>query len=556
MISLPRFLLVLVLSLNCALFSSPANCQTKPSTKNLTSSVSGRVTINGKGAAGIAVAIRGSDFSLQQRPSIRAITDPDGNYRLTGIPAGNYQVSPIAPAYVVPDVMPMRMRAKTLLLAEGEDVQGIDFSLERGGVITGKVTDADGRPVIEERITVVNEGQAKTRGQDFALAGDRFQTDDRGIYRIYGLPEGRYKIAVGQTDDEPYSRFGRVAYKRTFYPNATEADDAKVVEVTEGSETNNIDITVERSLPTFAVSGKVVDGETSQPVMGLRFGLRRIINNRDSGAVSGLFTGNSQGEFRIENVTPGKYVAFVAQQPGNEVRIEGEPFEVTDQDVTGLLLKTRNGLSITGTVVVDGISDRNILNKLSDLRLQAYVRAETGNSGGGQVSHLNADGSFRIGGLPAGIANFFISTKERRPSVNFAILRVERDGIIQPRGLEVKAGENVSGVRIVLRYGNGSIRGEVKVENGPLPEGARISVWIAKLGETATSFRPYNVDVRGHFLIEGVPAGSYELNVNVNIPGRPNSPPARQPVSVTDGATTDVEVSVDLNLIKGRLPQP
>jgi hypothetical protein len=136
-------------------------------------------------------------------------------------------------------------RGKMLMLAEGEDVQGIDFSLVRGGVIAGKVTDADGRPVIEERLTIVPEGQDNRNPRMSApvFAGG-FQTDDRGVYRIYGTPAGRYKIFVGAADHEysPGVRFGRIAYRRTFYPDAAEAEDAKVIEVSEGSEATNIDI--------------------------------------------------------------------------------------------------------------------------------------------------------------------------------------------------------------------------------------------------------------------------------------------------------------------------
>ena len=62
-------------------------------------------------------------------------------------------------------------------------------------------------------------------------------------------------------------------YKRTFYPDATDANEARIVEVSEGSETVDIDIRLGRSLPRFAVSGRVVDGETGKSLPGLRVGL-------------------------------------------------------------------------------------------------------------------------------------------------------------------------------------------------------------------------------------------------------------------------------------------
>jgi len=122
----------------------------------------------------------------------------------------------------------------------------------------------------------------------------------------------------------------------------------------------------------------------------------------------------------------------------------------------------------------------------------------------------------------------------------------QRDGVVQPRGLELNSGEpQVTGVKIFLRYGTGSVRGEVKIENGPLPAGARLMVWLKKPGETESSFRPYNPDLRGRFLIEGVSAGDYELRVQANVPRR-ESPAASQLVTVVEGAVSDVVITVDL----------
>ena len=131
MSSLLRYVFVLAFSLCCAGLPSSANSQTKTPKKPPAGSVSGRITIHGKGAAGIVVGVRSADFSPQPAPAFKATTDPDGNYQITGMPAGNYQVAPMAPAFVLPDLVSARARGKTLLLAEGEEVQGVNFALEQ-----------------------------------------------------------------------------------------------------------------------------------------------------------------------------------------------------------------------------------------------------------------------------------------------------------------------------------------------------------------------------------------------------------------------------------------
>lgn len=553
-----RYAIVLALGFGVTGLGSPVHCQTKTAKKTPTGSISGRITIRGKGLAGVVVGVRGLNGPQPSASALKATTDQDGNYQITEVPAGNYQVFPIAPVYVIPDPAVSRARGKMLLLAEGENVQGIDFSLVRGGVITGKVTDADGRPVIEERLSILPLDQNTQPIQMYGPGVSGLQTDDRGVYRIYGLAPGRYKVSVGIADDNQYVNFnfGRSAYKRTFYPDAVDPDDAKVIEITEGSEATNIDITVGRSLPSFSAGGKLIDGETEQPVTGIRLGLQRVLNERNAPVMmNGIISAsNSLGEFRLENVTPGKYVVLALPQPGSELRVEPVTFEIVDQDVTGLLLKSLRGVSVAGTVVLDGTYNKSVMAKLTQLRLSAFVYSKIQSPSFGQESAINPDGSFRIGGLAAGTANFALRSPDRLPTVNFAILRLERDGITHARGIEIKAGEQLTGVKIIVSYGTGSIRGEVTVENGPLPQGGRIVAWIKKPGETSSNFRPYNLDLRGHFLIEGVPAGTYELNVNANIPGRRGQISAKQTVSVTEDSVSEVSVSLDLKSDPGKTP--
>jgi hypothetical protein len=558
MSGLLRYVFVLALSL-CITGLSGANSQTKNPKQPLTGSVSGRITIHGKGIAGIIVGVRSSsEYPSPPAPTLKGTTDSEGNYKIAGIPTGNYQVSPMAPAYVVIDLLPPRGRGRNLLLSDGEEVQDVDFSLERGGVITGRVTDAGGRPVVEERLTLVPVDQDRQTLQNYGpVMSNGAQTDDRGVYRIYGLAPGRYKISVGRDDENYYPSGGpgRVAYKRTFYPAADNLTDAKVIDVTQGSEFTNIDIAIGQTLPGFVASGKVVDGETGRPVPGLRLGLRRVMNN-DYGGINASVGSNSQGEFSLENVTPGKYAILILPVPGVESRADPVTLEVVDQNVTGLLVKTFNGLSISGTVVIDGKKDNSLSAKLSEFRLNAYVRTEGVNSGFGHSSPISADGSFRIGGLSPGTANLTLGSQDGRPPVNFGILRVELDGVVLPRGVELSTNEQqVTGVKVVLKYGTGSIRGEVKLENGPLPSGSRLQVWIRKVDDASSNSRPYTPDLRGRFLIEGIDAGDYELNVQVNVLGR-EPPRAMQTITITDGTITEVAITVDLKPKPGQPPAP
>ncbi len=85
----------------------------------------------------MVIALRASGFNPQPSPLYNATTDQDGNYRITDVPPGSYQIAPIAPAYVISG------NPKVVIIGEGEAVEDFDFALVRGGMVTGRVTDAD-----------------------------------------------------------------------------------------------------------------------------------------------------------------------------------------------------------------------------------------------------------------------------------------------------------------------------------------------------------------------------------------------------------------------------
>ncbi|HZI85347.1 MAG TPA: carboxypeptidase regulatory-like domain-containing protein, partial [Pyrinomonadaceae bacterium] len=169
------------LFLSCLQFET-ATAQTKPASKTDTGSVSGRVTVKGKPLPGIIVALSKGESDRRTKPILKSTTDEDGKYRITNVPAGAYQVTPMAPTFVFFDSS--RGFGKDLLIADGEVIEGLDFAMIRGGVISGRVTDSEGRPVVEEFVHL------EAVDQSFPLppSAEAVQSDDRGIYRAFGVP--------------------------------------------------------------------------------------------------------------------------------------------------------------------------------------------------------------------------------------------------------------------------------------------------------------------------------------------------------------------------------
>lgn len=169
----------------------PTKPQTKPARKEPASSISGKDTIESKGAPGIVVRLRAADFDSGQTSRPKGTTDQDGNYRITNVAAGTYYVLPAAHAFVNSG----EPVGKILIITEGENVEGIDFVLVRGGVIAGKAVDSEGLALIEEVVMLVPaEANVQGRRADIGVPTN-VQTNDQGIYRIFGIPPGIYKVA-------------------------------------------------------------------------------------------------------------------------------------------------------------------------------------------------------------------------------------------------------------------------------------------------------------------------------------------------------------------------
>lgn len=538
-----RYLPAVLLTLLSLAASLCAQSTTKQPAKVPRGSVSGRVTIKENGVAGVAIGLRkgGDAMSVSREPYVRATTDQDGFYRFTNLAPGNYSVMPSVPAYVMARKDP---QSKNVLIGEDELVENINFAMVRGGVITGRVTDADGRPAIEQQINLYTVENLEKRSGDQPMWSDwNVQTDDRGIYRMFGLPPGRYKVAAGRTDDNAYnfSTPDRPNYRQVFHPDATDHTKATVIEVSEGSEASNVDIALARALQIFSASGVAVD-DKGMPVPNLQLEVQRRVGQRTE-FVNAFAASNRRGEFVIEGLIPGKYAMSLSYQ--SDMHAEALSFDVIDQDVGGLTVRINKGASLTGFVVLDN-ENKSLFSKLSEVQLRAFATAP-GGVGKFALSPIGPDGGFRLAGLPGGTINLTLGSMMSPVAKGFIIMRVERDGVVsQSSRLEIKEGEQLTGVRVIVSYGTATMRGLVKVENGSPPDGARIWMRLAKPGDAFSSFRTGMVDERGQFLMDGLPAGTYELTTTLG--GTQSVPPrtVKREVILQDGQVTELTITIDM----------
>jgi hypothetical protein len=343
-------------------------------------------------------------------------------------------------------------------------------------------------------------------------------TDDRGVYRIFGLREGRYILSAGA-----YSN-GQDGYvRRTYHPNVTDKSQAKVVEVGAGEEVTGIDINVAEPEKTYSIFGRVVNADDGKPVGGAKIRSDLLSPDGNDFDRERFLIGhsNSNGAFQLSNAPPGKYFAYVAVDPAPDQasNLYSEPVicEVTNSDVHGLEIKLRKGGSIEGVVVIEDPTDpamsvktrkimclfQSVEDKPEELRSPYFKHVE-----------VAPNGSFKVEGTPKGRVR--IVTFNPVASVGSSLIRIERDGAPLPGdSIDIGAGEHISNLRLVTATPNLSLTGEIKVVGGTLPPDLTLYIYASRVDGARGAIRPFQVDARNHFIIQYLAPGEYELRLEI-----------------------------------------
>jgi hypothetical protein len=507
-------------------------------------SISGHVTLDGKPAAGVTVLLLSNyaPLTFTGHPSEfvpKTVTDAQGNYRIEGLSAGSYKVLPSGPALVLAGENYSTFGpGKSVSAGDGESVNGIDFSLVKAAVIGGHVTLAGGQPAaaLTVWITPADHGgwlfdPATGKGRESE------KTDENGDFRIYGLAPDRYRLSV-YSEGHGNSLRGPSIY----YPGVTDENFAGVISVSAGQEVTSANITIGVPDQTYEAVGHTAD-ERGKPIANAMY---LVYDVSDSGARADFgvpgYT-DASGEFRIRGLSPGRHaVAVVADDHSSYC---GDPvvFEIGAANVTGLGVQAHVGATVSGVAVVEGTDDPRALAELSLVRLNVMSH---GKDDAIRIVNLPSDGTFKATGLTSGRLLFMLNPQST--TRDFSIVRIERDGLPQKGDVNISDGEQLSGVRVVLAYGAGVVRGHLTIKGGLLPEGAEVLVGAKPTSGDLLMFRRNGVaDVRGRFEIHSLVDGQYNLTAyyfwgNKVVQGQPS-----QTITVSGGSAADTNVTLDLS---------
>jgi hypothetical protein len=342
------FCLVAVLSLAGA---RPASAQ-NPSqpARDSTSATSGTAAIRGRvvdAATGRAL----SRVEMRAGPNAGGVTgrivmtDGEGRYEISGLPAGVYTIIAAKPNYVRTSWGESRPEGpgKRITLADGQKLDNINLGLKRAGVVTGKIVDEFGDPVTDVFVTAMRYQyvQGTRRLMQNGRGGG---TNDIGEFRVYGLTPGQYYISATLRNYMNTDTTDRAGYAATFYPGTGNVAEAQRLTIAPGQTVTGINLTL-LPIQTSKVSGTATDADGKPMAGGMIAVTQRIGTSQMGGTVSPL---RPDGKFTINNLTPGDYTLRLNVPNG-----EGAVVDVTvnGSDINDVQLVVMKPSTIRGRVV-------------------------------------------------------------------------------------------------------------------------------------------------------------------------------------------------------------
>ena len=421
--------------------------------------------------------------SVTGAPASKAArVDTEGKFVFDDLPTAAYIIIANAPGFI-DQSMALGDPSQWPRHLIGEQLK---ITMIKGGVITGTVTTAKGEPLVGVPVNASLANELSASMSNLLGLQTPAETDDRGIYRIYGLLPGQYIVTAG--GGGLFSQFATSGFELdipSYYPSGTR-DTAIPVAVRSGDETSGIDIKyrgIEGHSISGVITGAVGDGAAAAAVSILlsHAGTTSVLSMAIASAVEQRrvfsFTGIADGEYDL-------FAGFQSVSNGNPL-VGTKRVTVRNADVTGIELKLAALASIAGTIALDPIKPEDKCDKRASELTETVIAAprdEPKKAGsqlmtslyGGFGTTLNVKGEFTARNLEAGKYRLGITLPTEAWYVRAinppAAVRGTQLGATPARTgdawlgvVTLKSGERVSPVSIMVGQDAAGLRGRVAV---------------------------------------------------------------------------------------------
>jgi beta-lactamase regulating signal transducer with metallopeptidase domain len=478
------------------------------------------------------------NFTNAAAARFTAISDKDGRFTIRNVLAGDYFVQPAREGFFDPALGlggPRSPRLGITVTAGMTTETTVD--LLSGGVMSGRVVDANGRPIQDAIVDAL--AMTYQNGYPVLRAINTKTTDDEGEYRLFWLVPGEYYLQVavppppgagpGPVNMTAPSQFSGAT--RTFYPGTIDVGAATPLTVRPGDKLSGLDIQV-RPAPLARVSGTftttIPAEETAQQaaVLSANPGLQRpslMLVSRDSNnpdvtgggarAVGVVQLNNGVGQFQTQGIPPGSYILLGRIPESNAQGGAGFAFgrayiDVGKEDISGVAIKVDHSINVSGKVTVNGRAPQTPVRVTlrvddSSMKLGIYSTLST------RYVASDKDGAFTMIQVPPG--PYHIDIGPGLPN-NLYIADVRQSArSVFDSGFEITS-QVPDPIEVALSSGAGTVEGIVEDGAGkPVAGAAVVLAPPENRRQNRVLFHQVMTDKTGRFTLRNIAPGNYKL---------------------------------------------
>lgn len=342
---------------------------------------------------------------ILSRPALEhsyvTITGEDGTYELTGLEGANdYMLSASKTGYA-PRMWGEQQLPEPptpIVLAEGQTLENIDVALVEQLWVSGRILDADGTPFAGAIVSALKAVFVEDRREMVTVA--EIITNDRGEYRLFGLPAGQYFIsAVDPAFLSTRDHQGPLVYAATFYPGVASPESATRLTLEPGTPRENIDFALNIVRPA-RVSGRITSYDNQQLIAGAVVMSPFRADRAASFTVTDVDI-RPDGTYEFANVPPGR---FIIRARGETTRdgitlFAAFTLSVEGRDVRGVDMTLYPGARVQGLIEWEGSTPRPA--DVARVRVRSPM-ADGSQFGDALTGHITDDDRFAIRGAMVG----------------------------------------------------------------------------------------------------------------------------------------------------------
>ncbi|KPA11406.1 secreted protein containing Cell surface receptor IPT/TIG, partial [Candidatus Magnetomorum sp. HK-1] len=490
-----------------------------------TGMINGKVqrATSGEGIPGIEISLIKDDDEVAH-----AVSSPEGNYTMTGIPDGEYYLNAWFQSigtevfYVEGGTTSSLSQAQMITITDEHTKttpRTADFILADGTTISGKVVFENENPAPGILVNAWSDG---------LMIGGNATTNEEGLYTITGLtpvpPEaGNYSKYIVDINPEGYPY---QAYMLVGNPEEATRVDAP-----------NTEINFKIKSGHFITGTVSVESGSAQNI--------EVAARSHNARIENFTLTDSEGNYTLVGLPPADdYIVFAHAQDypvqfydGTDSEEQAKEIDLSFNDAQNINFSMNKGSRITGTVSGGSFDPEN--NNI-------WVHVSSNSTGTGGSVPTDTNGRYEIVGLDATANDYIIFIFD--PQFGQAYYKDDGTTVYSYKdlnsvnGVPVGVGPSDEDRIIELQTATAfySIKGKVTYNNLPV-SGIQIEAWSENNGHWQTCFSVSHLDSSGaNYVLSGLISGTYEISIISDKYVLSNS----QMITITDAHIKGVDLSI------------